>query len=100
MMAHLLRCPYCSKSMQLPDNVVGKTVRCPFCAKNVAVPAPEALAVAAVTPTASTTPAARILAGAETGNGARQATAPSKKCPACGSMLLEGAIACMDCGYL
>ena len=28
-MPHVLRCPHCGKSMQVPDHAAGKTVRCP-----------------------------------------------------------------------
>ncbi len=87
-MPQVLRCPNCTKSMQVPDNVIGKTVRCPSCTKPFTVPAP------ATTPTGRTP---------QSSNGTKApAAAPETptKCPACGSMLIEGAVACMDCGFL
>ena len=92
-MPYVIRCPHCTKSMQVPDNAAGKHVQCPSCKKAFAVPALVAAAAASAQP-------------ATTGNGSRAAaTAPSKpatptKCPSCGSTLLEGAVACMDCGFM
>ncbi len=96
-MPQVIRCPHCTKSTQVPDNAAGKTVRCPGCAKPFAVPAAVPLI-----PVPAATPS-RTSPGVESGNGARvAATAPATptKCPACGSTLLEGAVACMDCGFL
>ncbi len=87
-MPQVIRCPNCTKSMQVPDNVTGKTVRCPSCTKPFTVPAPSAV------PTGRTP---------ESTNGTKTPTAAAEtptKCPACGSTLLEGAVACMDCGFL
>lgn len=83
--------------MQVPDNAVGKTVKCPSCQTAFVVPkAAPAPAAASARPAA---PAS--------GNGASPA-APARastpqaptECPACGSRWTEGAIACMDCGFL
>jgi serine/threonine protein kinase len=63
--------------MQLPDNAAGKRVQCPTCKNPFLVPA-------APPP--------------DTGNGAKTAT--PKNCPSCGAALNEGAIACMDCGFM
>jgi predicted Ser/Thr protein kinase len=80
--------------MQVPENVAGKTVRCPSCTKPFAVPAPTPLPG----------PAQRS-SSPDIGNGSRLSApvaAPETPttCPACGSSLLEGAVACMDCGFL
>lgn len=94
-MPYVIRCPHCTKAMQVPDNAAGKHVQCPTCKQTFAVPA---LAVAA----APAAPAAAVAVG----NGSRAAAAaPTKpatptKCPSCGSTLLEGAVACMDCGFM
>src|SRR2546425_6685097 len=50
-------------------------------------------------------PAPAVQPAPSAGNGARAVAQPSAPatptvCPSCGSKLLEGAIACMDCGYL
>jgi predicted Ser/Thr protein kinase/phage FluMu protein Com len=88
-MPQVLRCPHCSKSMQVPDTAAGKAVKCPSCQKPFMVPA-----LSGVVPR----PAAPA-----PGNGSRAGPAappgPSV-CPGCGSRLPEGAIACMDCGYM
>ena len=52
-----------------------------------------------------TSPAMPAVSAPSTGNGARAPAAPAAGatptvCPSCGSKLLEGAVACMDCGYL
>jgi serine/threonine protein kinase len=92
--------------MQVPDNAAGKKVACPACKQPFVVPASAAATVSAGSATSST---ARSPSGASTtaGNGAKVSapavpSAPSTptKCPACGSTLLEGAVSCMDCGFL
>src|SRR6185295_3671433 len=85
-MPQVIRCPHCTKSMQVPDNVAGKTVKCPSCQKPFAVP--------------GVAPSARPPSSPDMGNGAKVSAPAPTKCPACGSQLLEGAVACMDCGYL
>jgi predicted Ser/Thr protein kinase len=108
-MPQIIRCPHCTKSMQVPDNAGGKNVRCPSCKQPFMVPAPAAVrpAVPVAAPAPAVPPAA--VAAPLIGNGAKPPTpvatpvAPPPLptvCPSCGSKLLEGAIACMDCGYL
>ena len=92
-MPQVIRCPACSKAMQVPDGSAGKQARCPIC-KQVfvigSVPIREPIA-AGVAPSSAVRPAA---------------VPPSppllslKECPACKAELPEGAIACMECGYL
>src|SRR5438132_12981661 len=99
MMPYVIRCPHCTKSMQVPDHAAGKHVQCPSCKKAFAVPNLQA----AVTPAAATPPSTPSLALGPSANGG--VAAPSKiaaptKCPSCGSTLLEGAVACMDCGFM
>ena len=72
--------------MQVPDNAAGKRVQCPTCKQPFMVPA------------AAPTPSTPSLTLGDTGNGAKAAT--PTKCPACGSTLNEGAVACMDCGFM
>src|SRR6266851_5704107 len=63
----VIRCPHCTKAMQIADDSAGKQFRCPSCMKPFTVgPAPAV---------------------------------PTER-PACKAVLLPGAIACMDCGYL
>jgi serine/threonine protein kinase len=92
-MPYVIRCPHCTKSMQVPDHAAGKHVQCPSCKQAFAVPALQPAAVPS-TPSLSLSPATNGPVGAPT----RPAT--PTKCPSCGSMLLEGAVACMDCGFM
>jgi predicted Ser/Thr protein kinase len=95
-------------TMQVPDNAVGKNVRCPKCQKIFTVqaappapppPAPQLVGAGAGRPGASAAsgPGVSLPPG-------RRPPAPAAEgpttCPSCGSTLLPGAIACMDCGYL
>jgi predicted Zn finger-like uncharacterized protein len=104
-MPQVIRCPHCSKSMQVPDNAAGKQVRCPSCK--------QAFAVGAAPPPARQPAVAGV--GAGVGAKAAAPRGPStpdlallpppssgtpQECPACHSTLLPGAIACMDCGFL
>jgi hypothetical protein len=67
-----LRCPHCKQLLLLPDEPVGKQFHCPLCNGAFAAPSPPPAPV----------------------------SKPGMTCPACASPLLEGAVACMDCGYL
>jgi predicted Ser/Thr protein kinase len=86
----IIKCPNtaCAKAMQLPDNAAGKRVQCPSCKQPFQVPSQAA------TPT----PSSPSISLGDVGNGAKSAT--PTKCPACGSLLNEGAVACMDCGFM
>jgi predicted Ser/Thr protein kinase len=88
-------------AMQVPDNAAGKSVRCPKCQKffmvGGAAPPHQPQLVGAG--------ASRGGASASVSLGPLPKPPPSAggavtTCPACGSTLLPGAIACMDCGYL
>jgi predicted Ser/Thr protein kinase len=96
-MPQVIRCPLCSKAMQVPDGSAGKQVRCPSCKKVFVVGA--APARAPVGAAVAATPAAPRPVPAPPA-APKPAPAAPKECPACKSPLLEGAIACMDCGYL
>jgi len=72
--------------MQLPDNVAGKKVSCPICKHPFVVPA------AAPAPKPPSSPS-------QSGSNGPKAPTP-KNCPACNSPLNEGAVACMDCGFM
>src|SRR5262245_55849651 len=107
-MPQIIRCPNasCGMAMQVPDDAAGKQVRCPTC-KQVFMVGPSRPAAAAPQP---------VGAGVAAGGGrpapppSRPAPPPPPKtaapppsptvCPACKSPLLEGAISCMDCGFL
>jgi predicted Ser/Thr protein kinase len=92
--------------MQVPDHAAGKTVRCPVCQKpfQVAIAAPEAVAAGVVAQpgTAGAASGSRSSKDSITLVPATAAAgqASGQLCPSCGSMLLAGAIACMDCGFL
>lgn len=96
----IIRCPKpdCNKSMQVPDNAVGKKVACPGCKTPFVVQAPA-------TASASSSSSSTVKPPSSAGNGSKvsaPASTPStpSNCPACGSKLLEGAVSCMDCGFL
>jgi len=91
-MPQIIRCPHCQKPMQLPDNALGKKVACPMCKLPFMTAAPQ---------TPSPPPPTTAVDG--NGNGSATNLAPPitpQMCPSCGAKLLEGAVACMDCGYL
>lgn len=86
--------------MQVPDSAAGKRVQCPnpACKQQFAVPAPGGGSAHGIK-------MASLPSGSAGGNGPRVSTTPMPapgptKCPACGADLLEGAVSCMDCGFL
>ncbi len=115
----IIQCSNCPTRMQVGDDAAGKQFRCPACKTVFTVPATKHEPVQAQ---------AGLPAGAHAGVQAAPASPrpaappppsppppplPSKPaavapaapstpshCPACGSELLSGAVACMDCGYL
>jgi predicted Ser/Thr protein kinase len=96
-------CPTCNTLMQLGDDAAGKQFRCPNCKNIFTVPAPRSEPVIAL----SSAGAAAMAGGTAAAGRASTVPAPAaaaggtpSACPACGSALLPGAIACMDCGYL
>jgi predicted Ser/Thr protein kinase len=105
-MPQIINCPTCKTAMQVSDNASGK-FRCPAC-KNVftvGAPARETVGAAASTGTStSSNPSVNL------GSGSINLGAPPKPaaggaatlsvCPACKSPLLEGAISCLECGFL
>src|SRR4051812_13388949 len=112
-MPQVIRCPHCQKQMQVPDNAAGRNVRCPSCNNPFTVPAMQPVGAAASTAAPSRPPAPTAPAPKSTGGGkppsvgslnlsapAPQPSASATVCPQCNAKLLEGAIACMDCGYL
>lgn len=124
-MPHVIQCPACQRPMQVPDDAAGKQVRCPTCKRVFALtPARPTLAreparaqaarpatgrEAPRPPAPAPSAAARAAASsaAVDTRGAQPRTArpdappaAPKACPACQSPLLDGAIACMECGYL
>jgi predicted Ser/Thr protein kinase len=107
-MPQVIRCPNlsCNKSMQVPDNAAGKRVACPSCKQPFVIPA---LATGGSSPAVAIP--RPVPPAPSSGNGPAATPAPPRpttpapsttpsECPACGSKLLEGALACMDCGYL
>jgi predicted Ser/Thr protein kinase len=107
-MPQVIRCPNpkCQSPMQVPDNAVGRSVRCPKCQSPFTVPAPALAGVSGgpprpAGPSGPSAPTAPPPSRPDVNLG--PAPAPSgtpKVCPSCGSQLLEGAVACMDCGFL
>jgi predicted Ser/Thr protein kinase len=92
--------------MQVPDNAAGKTVRCPVCQKPFLVSAGAVAAPAAGSngpAAAAASQSSAVLQRPTSSGSAVSTTAPQPSgqvCPSCGSALLAGAIACMDCGFL
>jgi len=116
-MPTVLRCPHCGKSLQVPEQATGKSVRCPHpgCNKVIKVADLEIpQTVGAAGTTRSVTLGASPKASAPAGKsdthalGLDQTPTPppgsgdltQSACPACKAVLLSGAIACMDCGYM
>src|SRR5262245_29982866 len=105
-MPQIIRCPHCQKSMQIPDNVAGKRMACLSCKKPFMAPSAAPPPIPAVATLAgsggSTAGGAAVAPRPSNGNGARVgAAAPTPtRCPQCNAQLLEGAVACMDCGYM
>ncbi|MHB1425664.1 MAG: protein kinase domain-containing protein [Gemmataceae bacterium] len=107
----VIRCPHCQKPMQLADNSAGKQFRCPNCHNPFTVggqPAPVGAAAAAggagaavaTRPAAPTAPPhSPSVPTVDAGSG-KTTPASLKECPACKAEIPEGAIACMDCGYM
>ena len=87
----IIKCPNagCGKQMQVPDNAAGKRVQCPTCKQPFQVPAAQP---AAATASSASSPSITLSDATP--------SASASKCPACGSKLNEGAIACMDCGFM
>jgi predicted Ser/Thr protein kinase/phage FluMu protein Com len=103
-MPQVISCPKCRQKMQVPDGSTGKQVKCPTC-KVIFVVGAAPAPTPTRQPVAAAAPAAVRPAPAPTPRPAPPPPAPAsaatpKECPACKSPLLEGAIACMDCGYL
>ena len=44
-MSHLIECPECKKSLQVPDDLIGKKVQCPECKHMFTAQGPEAIGV-------------------------------------------------------
>lgn len=105
----VISCPHCTQQMQLAENAAGKQFRCPFCQKPFLAPGQAAVAALGtggasrsavsppVLPSSPSPQASRPVVPTVQGN--KGGSGPSA-CPACGSKLLEGAVSCMDCGYL
>jgi predicted Zn finger-like uncharacterized protein len=97
-MPQVIRCPHCSKVIQVPDEAAGRQVRCPACKQVFAVRAAPARQPAAVAAGRGSPAASRPAVPVPAVRPAEPAAATV--CPACKAALLPGAIACMDCGYL
>jgi hypothetical protein len=94
--------------MQVGDDAAGKQFRCPSCKTIFTVAAPKREPVAAAVapappprpPVPPPVPKPPPTPAAKPSPSPAAAAAPPTSCPACGSELLPGAVACMDCGYL
>src|SRR5262249_48162984 len=107
-------CPSCKKPFMIPALGNAPPAAPPLAA--AVSPAAPAAPVAPAKPPSGSVPRPQLPSGAfsvsspglsSAGNGARSGAASAVQpastpsvCPACGSKLLEGAIACMDCGFL
>jgi predicted Ser/Thr protein kinase len=112
-MPQVFHCPHCKTAMQLPDDSAGKAFRCPSCKNpfNVPAAAPALQTVGAgaasssssrppSSPSSSSVPTLNLPSITSAEAAAKAAGGTPTACPACGSPLLPGAIACMDCGFL
>src|SRR6185437_1636235 len=102
----VIRCPHCQKPMQLADNSAGKQFRCPSCRNPFTVGGgPVASVGVAAAGGGGAAVATRPLAPSAPAHPPSTPTTPPppaslKECPACKAEIPEGAIACMDCGYM
>lgn len=110
-MPQIIGCPRCTMKLSVPEGSTGKPVKCPQCQAVFPIPAttsapqpqPVGSGVASAPQPNPTPPSSQGAAPAPQPTPAAasaQGVATPTSCPACGSELLEGAIACMDCGYL
>ncbi|NBO93636.1 MAG: hypothetical protein EBV06_15205 [Planctomycetia bacterium] len=114
-MPYVINCPSCKLQMQMADGSAGKQFRCPSCKTAFVAPPPFTPAPAPVpTPagvsapasqppvrpgTSPASPPAPTVKPPVTSTPAAKAGPPSS-CPSCSAKWLEGAVSCMDCGYL
>jgi predicted Ser/Thr protein kinase len=90
----------CKTKMQVGDDAAGKQFRCPACKTVFTVPSTKREAVsAAPRPAAARAGGSGQVSAAHATSKPAAASTPTA-CPACGSDLLAGAVACMDCGFL
>ncbi len=106
-MPYVTTCPHCKQQMQMADGAAGKQFRCPMCKNAFIAPGPQAAAPAPPpkppTPAPAPKPAAPAPpkpAAAPTPPKPAATPAAPTSCPSCGAKLLEGAVSCMDCGFL
>lgn len=112
-MPYVIHCPHCKQQMQMADGSAGKQFRCPMCKNSFAAPGPSAPAPAPPPPPpapAPQQPARSMGTSQPAGVGTMKPPAPppapppkpgaANVCPSCGAKLLEGAVSCMDCGFL
>jgi predicted Ser/Thr protein kinase len=107
----VISCPNCRSQMQLPDDAAGKQFRCGKCqnifavggARAPAAPAAVGAGVAAAGAGAAAVATRPAPPPAPPKPAAAKPPAPAggpTTCPACGTQVPEGAVSCMDCGYL
>src|SRR5438105_3359380 len=102
-MPQVISCPKCNTRMQVPDDATGKQVRCPTCQNVFVIGAPTPVPAAVGAGVGSSGSMPRPPASSPPASVPPPSAAPKgapTKCPACGSELLPGAVACMDCGFL
>ncbi len=99
-MSFSVTCEKCLKVLKVPDSAVGKKGRCPQCGTVMELNAP---ASAAAIPAAVFAPPDNEVYDAEqvADSGAAPATDGERKpCPACGEMIVKGAMKCRFCGEI
>ncbi len=72
-----IQCPNCSRLLNAPDSLAGRTVKCPGCGSQMQVPAVEPAPAISVLP----------------------AEGDRKVCPSCHETILEAAVKCRHCGH-
>lgn len=104
-MPQILKCPHCTKPVQVPDGSGGKQMRCPSCQKMFAVPGGTPAAVGAGSRAGGSS-----TSGSQAGGSSMDFSLPSippsgggavgdGKCPSCQAPMLASAICCMECGW-
>jgi predicted Ser/Thr protein kinase len=107
-MPYVMKCPHCFTPMSLPEGSEGKQFRCVKCKQpfTSTAPAPSpalqtvGAGVASSSQSVSSAPSINLPSVSSAEAAAKAAGGTPTTCPACGSNLLPGAIACMDCGFL
>jgi uncharacterized paraquat-inducible protein A len=93
-----LPCPSCAQSLNVPDNLAGKTVTCPKCKKPFQAPPPVAPVPAPVKPASSPDLELQPLEPSKQESQLPDPTS-ARFCPKCGAPWKSGEVICERCQY-